>query len=81
MASGVSVDQEFPESSADAFAFQAGAGLGFDLGAGLSISLAYRLFGTTEAQLAWNAIDSGTDDILKAEILLHNIDLGISYRF
>ena len=81
MASGVSVDQEFPESSAEAFAFQAGAGLGFDLGAGLSISLAYRLFGTTEAQIAWNAIDSGTDDILKAEILLHNIDLGISFRF
>ena len=81
MVSGVSVDQEFPESSGEAFAFQAGAGLGFDLGAGLALRLAYRLFGTTEAQLAWNAIDSDTDDILKAHILLHNIDLGVSYRF
>ena len=79
--SGVSGEQEFPESSAEAFAFQAGAGLGFDLGAGLVLSLGYRLFGTTEAQLAWNAIDSDTDDILKAEILLHNIDLGISFYF
>ena len=78
--SGVSGEQEFPESSAEAFAFQAGAGLGFDLGAGLVLSLGYRLFGTTEAQIAWNAIDSDTDDILKAEVLLHNIDLGISFR-
>ena len=81
MLSGVSVDQEFPESSAEAFAFQAGAGLGFDLGAGLALRLGYRLFGTTEAQLSWNAIDSNTDDVLKAQVLLHNIDLGISYRF
>lgn len=81
MVSGVSVDQEFPESSGEAFAFQAGAGLGFDLGAGVALRLAYRLFGTTEAQLAWNAIGSDTDDILKAHILLHNIDLGVSYRF
>ena len=79
--SGGSGEQEFPESSAEAFAFQAGAGLAFDLGAGLALSLGYRLFGTTEAQLSWNTIDSDTDDILKAEVLLHNIDLGISFRF
>ena len=79
--SGVSVDQEFPASSAEAFAFQAGAGLGYDLGAGLALRIGYRLFGTTETQLAWNALDSDTDDVLKAEILLHNIDLGISYQF
>lgn len=81
MLAGVSADRQFPESSAEAFAFQAGAGLGFDLGAGLALRLGYRLFGTTEAQLDWNAVDSATDDILKAEILLHNIDLGISFRF
>jgi opacity protein-like surface antigen len=79
--SGVSVDQEFPESSAEAFAFQAGAGLGYDLGAGFILRIGYRLFGTTEAQLAWNALDSDTNDVLKAEILLHNIDLGLSYQF
>ena len=78
---GVSGEQEFPESNAEAFAFQAGAGVGFDLGAGLALRLGYRLFGTTETQLAWNALDSATDDVLKAEVLLHNIDLGISYRF
>ena len=79
--SGVSVDREFPASSAEAFAFQAGAGLGYDLGAGLVLRIGYRLFGTTETQLAWNALDSDTDDVLKAEVLLHNIDLGISYQF
>ena len=79
--SGVSVIQEFPESSASALAFQAGAGLGFDIGAGVAISLGYRLSGTTEAVLAWNAKDTAKDEVLKASILLHNVDLGISYRF
>ena len=79
--SGVSVLREFPESSASAFAFQAGAGLGYHAGGGLSVSLGYRLYGTTDAHLAWNAKDSSTDEILKARVLLHNIDLGISYRF
>ena len=51
---GVSSEQEFPESSATAFAFQAGAGIGFDLGAGFAIRLGYRLFGTTETQLVAN---------------------------
>ena len=78
---GIEGAQDFPESSATAFAFQAGAGIGFDLGAGVALRLGYRLFGTTETQLAWNAVDSATDDVLQAEILLHNIDLGISYRF
>ena len=50
--------QEFPESSAS-FAFQAGAGVGFDIGAGVTvtISLGYRLYGTTEAELPWNALE------------------------
>ena len=78
---GISGEQEFPESSAEAFAFQAGAGIGFDLGAGFALRLGYRLFGTTETPLTWNAIDSATDDVLQAQILLHNIDLGISYLF
>ena len=78
---GIEGAQDFPESSAEAFAFQAGAGVGFDLGAGFALRFGYRLFGTTETQLAWNAVASATDDVLQAEILLHNIDLGISYRF
>ena len=72
--------QEFPESSAS-FAFQAGAGVGFDIGAGVTISLGYRLYGTTEAKLPWNAVDTDTDDVLKASVLHHNVDLGISCRF
>ena len=61
--------------------FQAGAGVGYDVGAGVTVSLGYRLYGTTEAVLPWNAKDTGTDEVLKASVLLHNIDLGISYRF
>ena len=78
---GVSRRQVFPASSASAFAFQAGAGVGYDVGAGVAISLGYRLSGTTEAVLAWNAKDTAKDEVLKASILLHNVDLGISYRF
>ena len=73
--------QEFPESSASAFAFQAGAGVGFDIGAGVTISLGYRLYGTTAAELPWNAVDTGKDEVLKASVLHHNMDLGIGYRF
>ena len=73
--------QEFPESSASAFAFQAGAGVGFDIGAGVTISLGYRLYGTTEAELPWNAVDTGKDEVLKASVLHHNVDLGIGFRF
>ena len=76
-----SADRESPESSASTFAFQVGAGLGFDLGAGVSLSLGYRLLGTTEASLAWNVEDSNTDDILKADILLHSIELAITAQF
>ena len=76
-----SADRESPESSASTFAFQVGAGLGFDLGAGVSLSLGYRLIGTTEASLAWNVEDSNTDDILKADILLHSIELAITAQF
>ena len=79
--SGVSVLREFPESSASAFAFQAGAGLDYQVGAGLSVSLGYRLYGTSEATLAWNAEDSSTNEILRIGVLLHSIDLGLSYRF
>ena len=78
---GVSIRQVFPESSAAAFAFQAGAGVGYDVGAGVTVSLGYRLYGGTEAVLPWNAKDTGTDEVLKASILLHNIVLGVSYRF
>ena len=73
--------QEFPESSASAFAFQAGAGVGFDIGAGVTISLGYRLYGTTAAELPWNAVDTGKDEVLKASVLHHNVDLGIGFRF
>lgn len=79
--SGVSVLREFPESSASAFAFQAGAGLGYHVGAGLSVSLGYRLYGTSEATFAWNAEHSSADEILRISVLLHSIDLGVSYRF
>ena len=79
--SGDSAVQESPESSASTFAFQVGAGLGFDLDASVSLSLGYRLIGTTEASLAWNVKDSNTDDILKADILLHSIELAITAQF
>ena len=79
--SGDSAVQGSPESSASAFAFQVGGGLGFDLGAGVSLSLGYRLVGTTEASLAWNIKDSNTDDILKADVLLHSIELAITAQF
>ena len=78
--SGDSADRDSPESSASTFAFQVGAGLGFDLGA-VSLSLGYRLVGTTEASLAWNVKDSNTDDILKSDILLHSIELAITAQF
>ena len=79
--SGDSADRESPESSASTFAFQVGAGLGFDLGAGVSLSLGYRLVGTTEASFAWNVKDSNADDVLKADILLHSIELAITAQF
>ena len=79
--SGDSADRESPESSASTFAFQVGAGLGFDLGAGVSLSLGYRLVGTTEASLAWNVKDSNTDDILKADVLLHSIEFTVTFQF
>ena len=79
--SGDSAVQESPESSASTFAFQVGAGLGFDLGASISLSLGYRLVGTTEASLAWNVKDSNTDDILKADVLLHSIEYTVTFQF
>ena len=78
---GATLVREFPESSAAAFAFQAGAGVGFEVGAGLSLSLGYRLAGTSEAQLAWNAMGSSTDELLKVSVLFHSIELGVAYRF
>ena len=72
--------QEFPDSSAWAFAYQVGAGVGYELVLGLTVSLGYRLSGTTTAELAWNAADSGTDEILKAGILHHSMDLGLRYE-
>ena len=77
---GVSGEQEFPESSAQDLRFPGGAGIGFDLGAGFASGSATAV-GTTETQLAWNSRDSATDDVLQTEVLLHNIDLGISYWF
>ena len=74
-------DYEHPESSASAFAFQTGAGMGFELGGGLSLSLGYRLSGTSEAELAWNAKNSQADELLKVSVLLHSIDLGVAFRF
>ena len=71
----------YPASSAWAFAFQAGAGLGYKLGSGLSASLGYRIFGTTKVDVPWTEKDEDNNDILKASILQHNVDLGISYRF
>ena len=55
--------------------------MGFDIGAGVTISLGYRLYGTTEAELPWNAVDTGKDEVLKASVLHHNVDLGIGFRF
>jgi opacity protein-like surface antigen len=73
--------QEFPDSSAWAFAYQVGGGVGFELVAGLTLSLGYRLSSTTTAELAWNAIDSGSDEILRSSTLHHSIDLGLRYEF
>ena len=77
----VSIRQVVPESSASAFAFQAGAGLGYEIGVGVTFSLGYRLYGTTEAELPWNAVDTDKDEVLKASVLHHNVDLGIGFRF
>ena len=79
--SGGSVTRVFPESSASAFAFQAGAGIGYQPGAGLSASLGYRLFGTTETQILWKERDASADEILKIGTLFHTIELGLSYQF
>ena len=73
--------QEFLDSSAWAFAYQVGAGIGYELVPGLTVSLGYRLTGTTTAELAWNAINSGTDEILRTGPLHHSIDLGLRYEF
>ena len=73
--------QEFPDASAWAFAYQVGAGVGYELVLGLTVSLGYRLSGTTTAELAWNAVDSGTDEILKLGTLHHSMDLGLRYEF
>ena len=73
--------QEFPDSSAWALAFQVGGGVVHQLVAGLTVSLGYRVSGTTTAELAWNARDSGTDEILRAGTLHHSIDLGLRYEF
>lgn len=69
--------QEFPDASAWAFAYQAGAGVGYELAIGLILSAGYRLSGTTTAELAWNAVDSGTDENLRLGTLHHSIDLGL----
>ena len=73
--------QEFLDSSAWAFAYQIGGGVGFELVAGLTLSLGYRLSSTTTAELAWNAIESGTDEILRTGTLHHSLDLGLRYEF
>ena len=73
--------QEFLDSSAWAFAYQVGGGVGFELVAGLTLSLGYRLSSTTTAELAWNAIESGTDEILRTGTLHHSLDLGLRYEF
>ena len=78
---GGSVTRVFPESSASAFAFQAGGGLSYHLGAGLSASFGYRLFGTTETQIPWKERNSPADEILRISTLFHAIELGLSYRF
>ena len=72
--------QEFPDSSTWAFAYQVGAGLAYELFLGLSVSVGYRLSGTTTADLAWNAAHSGTDEIMKVGVLHHSIDLGLRYE-
>ena len=77
---GVSRRQVFPESSASAFAFQVGAGVGYDVGGRGDRQPRLSSVRGTEANLPWNAKDSGTDEVLKASILLHDIALGVSYR-
>ena len=72
---------EFPDASAWAFAYQVGAGVGYEFVAGLTVSLGYRLSGTTTADLAWNAVGSDTDEILRLGILHHSLDLGLRYEF
>jgi opacity protein-like surface antigen len=76
-----STSPQFPDSSAWAFAYQVGGGVGFELVAGLTLSLGYRLSSTTTAELAWNAIESGTDEILRTGTLHHSLDLGLRYEF
>ena len=78
---GRDTTQEFPDKSAWAFAYQIGGGVGFELVAGLTLSLGYRLSSTTTAELAWNAIESGTDEILRTGTLHHSLDLGLRYEF
>ena len=72
--------QKFDDRSAWAFAYQVGGGVGFDLVAGLTLSLGYRLSGTTTAELAWNAVGSGSDEILRTGTLHHSLDLGLRYE-
>ena len=73
--------QKFPASSGWAFAYQIGAGLGYELGSGLIASAGYRMSGTTTVEVAWNAKNSSTDEVLRAASLLHSIELGIRYQF
>ena len=77
----LSTERVFPPSSGWAFAYQAGGGVGFDLGFGLTARIGYRVYGTTDAEMEWNAEASATEDVLRAGSLHHNIGLGLQFRF
>ena len=74
-------EQVFPPSSGWAFAYQAGGGVGFDLGFGMTAHIGYRVYGTTDAEMEWNAEGSTTEDVLRAPSLHHNVGLGLQFRF
>ena len=80
-------DAEVVEHSGWGFAFQGGAGAGIEVTDGLSVRLGYRLFGTLETTYTYkvDVEDSETEDKsvlgLAFPLLVHRIELGVSYQF
>lgn len=57
------------------FAYQVGAGIGYEITDNAVISLGYRFFGTSDPEFSSGGFTDET------EVMTHNVELGVRYRF
>ena len=74
---GTALEIEYLNDSAWALSFQAAAGIGYAVMEDLTLTLGYRLIGTTEAQFS----RFKTSDAKMGLTLNHNVELGLRYSF